>query len=73
MHAVVTACTNRKRLPPGQGLRASELARGALERVAQEWLSRLDADARVPAGRLYCGRAFAESVLAAQAIGARWP
>ena len=71
MHAVATACTNRKRLPPGQGLRARELAAGSLERVARDWLSRLDAaDGRVPAGRLYCGRAFAESVLAAQAIRA---
>jgi hypothetical protein len=69
---VITACTNRKRLPPTQGLRAHELATGALESVAQDWLSRLGAtDTRVPAGRLYCGRAFAESISAAEGIGAR--
>ena len=68
---VITACTGRKRLPPAQGLRARDLAAGALEHVAQDWLSRLGAaDARVPAGWLYCGRAFAESVSAAQAIEA---
>jgi hypothetical protein len=68
---VVTSCTNRKRLSPGPGLRARELATGALEDVVQDWLSRLDAaEARVPACRLYCGRAFAESVWTARAIGA---
>jgi hypothetical protein len=68
---VITACTNRKRLPPAQGLRARDLAAGALESVAQDWLNRLRAaDTRVPAGRLYSGRAFAESISATRSIGA---
>lgn len=37
----------------------------------QDWVGRLEAaDARVPAGRLYYGRGFAESESAAEAIGA---
>ena len=68
---VITACTGRKRLPPAHGLRARELAAGSLEQVAQDWVGRLHAaGAGVPAGRLYCGRGFGESVSAAQAIRA---
>jgi hypothetical protein len=68
---VITACTGRKRLPPAQGLRARDLAVGALEHVAQDWLGRLGAaDAVAPASELYSGRGFGESVSAAQAIRA---
>ena len=68
---VITACTGRKRLSPPRGLWARELAIGAIEHVARDWLGRLGAaDDHVPACRLYCGRGFAESVSATQAIGA---
>jgi hypothetical protein len=68
---VITACTGRKRLPPAHGLRARDLATGALEHVAQDWVDWVGAaNDRVPASRLYCGRGFAESRSAARAIRA---
>jgi hypothetical protein len=68
---VITACTNRKRLPPAAGLRACELPAGSVEEVAGTWLGLLArAEVRVPAERLYCGRAFKDAAAAARAAGA---
>lgn len=63
--ALVSSCTNRKKLSAAPELQARNLPEGAAESVAREWVKRLDAaPQRVGAKNLYAGRAFTE-VLAA--------
>ena len=66
MHLVLTACTNRKRVPAPADLRAESLGRGLLPALADDWVARLtDSTERVAARRLYAGRGFQEAVAAA--------
>lgn len=68
---VLTACTNRKRLPPSSDLTADSLPNGALDDVAEIWLSRIAATTeRIVAHNLYCGRSFVEARLASKSCDA---
>ncbi|TPK52901.1 MULTISPECIES: hypothetical protein [unclassified Mesorhizobium] len=72
MALVITTCTNRKRKPVADSLRASSLLQANLVELAGRWCDRLAlANARFPASQLYGGRAFKEATAAAQAIDAR--
>src|SRR5690349_18144315 len=69
MPTIFAACSNRKRLAPAAGLRATELPNGPLDAIASEWRARLvQSEERMPAGELYCGRAFYEAAHAARAL-----
>lgn len=71
MHLVLTACTNRKRLPALPELRAASLGHGPVAAVAEAWLERLRrADKCVPAAQLYAGRGFFEASRTAADLGA---
>lgn len=73
MHLVLTACTNRKRIPAPSALRVSTIERGPLAQVAEAWAERLRTSGeRVPAGRLYAGRGFQEAVRAVDFVGAEF-
>lgn len=63
--ALVSSCTNRKKLAATSELQARNLPEGSADSVAGEWVKRLGAARqRVEAKKLYAGRAFTE-VLAA--------
>lgn len=69
--ALITSCTNRKRVVPVRQLRAQSLSRAPLSLLAAEWVSRLrSARVRVPAREFYAGRSFTEALAAAQAYDA---
>lgn len=71
MVVIITACTNRKRVPVEAMLRASNLEGGPLEQVAAEWNSRLAvAKPQVEANSLYAGRGFSEARKVAESLGA---
>lgn len=71
MALVITTCTNRKRKPVTDSLRASSLLQANLVELAGRWCDRLAlAKPRFPASQLYGGRAFREATAAAQAIDA---
>ncbi|RWO55381.1 hypothetical protein [Mesorhizobium sp.] len=72
MTLVITTCTNRKRKPVTDSLRAASLLPTTLVELAGSWCDRLAlAEPRFPASQLYGGRAFREATLAAHAIDAR--
>ncbi|TIW52168.1 MAG: hypothetical protein E5V54_31250 [Mesorhizobium sp.] len=72
MALVITTCTNRKRKPVTDSLRASSLLQANLVELAGQWCDRLAlAKPRFLASQLYAGRAFREATAAAQAIDAR--
>lgn len=59
--ALVSSCTNRKKLKVPDDLRARNLPEGTLEFVAREWASRVEgAPGAIKAKDLYAGRAFTE-------------
>ncbi|UKJ75438.1 hypothetical protein [Azospirillum brasilense] len=69
---VVTNCTNRKRLDPSAHARARDLTDGTPTEVAAAWMARVSQDGcRIPADRLYCGRAFSEAIAATKMLDAR--
>jgi hypothetical protein len=75
---VLTNCTSRKRFSAAKELHARSLPKGSLEKVSAEWVHRLKtAESQFPTAQfhspseLYCGRAVAESVRAAQLIHAK--
>jgi hypothetical protein len=64
--AVVTSCTNRKKLTPCAELQARSLPRAPLNSLAKEWTRRsASAPAQVTARNLYAGRAITEALGAA--------
>ena len=64
---VVTNCTARKAKTPVRKMCAHSLPKGSLSAVSKEWRQRLvAAEEKVPAGSLYQGRAFQESMRAAR-------
>lgn len=68
---VVTNCTNRKRLVSSAHAHARELVAGPPMDVAGAWMARISRDdRRMPAGQLYCGRAFSEALIAVRSLGA---
>ena len=68
---LITACTNRKRLPAHPRLQLGDLPSGKQPAVLEQWLGRLRGVkseipvASTPARQTYCGRGFAEAVVAA--------
>lgn len=75
---VLTNCTSRKRFGAAKELHARSLPKGSLEEVSGEWVRRLKtAELHSPSGQLhapielYCGRAVAESLRAAQLMYAK--
>ncbi|WP_425985235.1 DUF6884 domain-containing protein [Ensifer sp. R-19] len=71
MTAILTACTQRKRVSHNPLLCARHLPEGKLSDVAGTWADRLSQAATTcPAKDLYCGRSFSEAVKAAQNIQA---
>ncbi len=68
---LITNCTNKKRVKADTELDAATLGQGSPYEVAQEWRTRVsETDERHRAGRLYCGRSFSESVVAANRLNA---
>lgn len=66
--ALITSCTNRKKVSPSPALEARNLPKGALSSLATEWMRRVAAEGkRVHARDLYAGRAFTEALAAAGA------
>lgn len=71
MTLVITACTNRKRMPVSEGLHASTLPQANLADLVKAWCGRIDAaDDRFPAADIYGGRGFQEAVTVARALNA---
>lgn len=69
---VVTSCSKRKTIPPPTELQAARLERGNLSSLARRWASEVgQAKSRLPAAKLYSGRAFREAERAAAPISAR--
>lgn len=72
MALVLTSCTNRKRRPVPESLRASSLPRAELSEFAARWGCRLaSAHPRFRASDVYGGRAFQEAVAAARLMDSR--
>jgi hypothetical protein len=64
--ALITTCTNRKTRAVPRALTARELPPLPTAGLAKEWVRRLkNAEGRLPASNLYCGRAFREAQAAA--------
>jgi hypothetical protein len=69
---VITSCGKRKSLPSAKELCAETLPPSDPASIAASWAERLAvAKNRIPARKLYQGRAFREAELAAEPIGAR--
>jgi hypothetical protein len=69
---VITTCTNRKRIPVPQTLRASSLNKGRQHEVLTQWCTLLDEHPPVAeAASIYCGRSFKEALIARQEISSR--
>src|SRR5690349_6098107 len=66
--ALITSCTNRKRVVPLRDLRAHNLSSAPLARLAADWVHRLrSARSRVPARDFYAGRGFTAALAAVEA------
>ena len=60
--ALVSSCTNRKKLTPSPELQARSLPDASLQSLASEWTRRITgAASTVKARDLYAGRAFTEA------------
>jgi hypothetical protein len=69
--ALISSCTNRKKLPPSQELLARSLPEASISNLAQEWSRRLaSAGKKIPARNLYAGRAFTEALTGTDAANA---
>lgn len=69
MNVVITTCTNRKRKPVPQALRANLLPQSDLSSLAANWGAQLNgAEALYPAHEVYGGRAFQEASRASAKI-----
>jgi hypothetical protein len=69
--ALVSSCTNRKKLPPPSELQARNLAESSLPALAHEWSRRLsEANRTLSVRDLYGGRAFTEAIAASKAANA---
>lgn len=69
--ALVSSCTNRKKLVPSPELLARNLFPAPMTELALEWNRRLSAATKtLPARDLYAGRAFTETLGAAQSAHA---
>lgn len=68
---IVTTCTNRKRRPALEALRARNLPLGSIEQVASDWVGRVSSarDLCYPE-QVYCGRSYVEAINASKVIGA---
>jgi hypothetical protein len=65
--ALITSCTNRKRVVPLRQLRGQSLPSASLTKLAGEWASRLqNARTQVAARDFYAGRSFTEALAAAE-------
>jgi hypothetical protein len=65
--ALISSCTNRKKLVPSPELLARNLPSASLAELARDWTRRVNAATRTVRARdLYAGRAFTETVAAAQ-------
>lgn len=71
MTVILTACTQRKRVPHSSLLCARDLPKGKLSDVVETWADRLSqVKVTRPAKDLYCGRSFSEALKGAQNIQA---
>lgn len=71
-YAIVTSCTNRKRVTPSKKLCARDLSKGSLAAVTKQWSARIrTAKNTQELGKLYIGRGFQEARKAAETLKAR--